>query len=689
MMTDFIFVVVLGISTLIFQLVGMPFVLAFFGKETVRPQWWAWGRVVGWLLVGLTLWLVASLGLSVNTTVGFWTVLAVAGVVGYAVPQFRARERMRFFVRRFLREILQQEVIFTFGFITLGIIRSYQPQVLDLEKFMNAGLMLGYLRSPTLPAQDFWFAGESINYYSFGHFLGSLLLRFWRLPVEVGFNFLPGWVAGLTLVQSWALVQTVLRQFVVPGVRARWPLMVGGLVGALLIVFGGNTHPIWYWLTNGSFTGYWYPEAARFIEYTIHEFPAYSFVVSDVHAHFWDIAVVLLGLGVMWHWLQALLALKGTALKRPWKNSALVVRSLVLGTLLGVMGMINTWDMVVYAMMLSVIGVGVFVWFRKHFQALVFTSLPMASATLVALAPWLLNFTSIVEGVRWVTERSPWWQLVALWTGHVAVALVVLLILAKMGRRSAQRSAGWLWLVVAGVTGIVCVVLPEIIFFKDIYPTYPRANTMFKFTFQAMILFSLLAGWLAGWLADRVSARAAFPARFTPWVLRAALAFFVIGVLSYPFISYPQFYEQFAQQRGWDGLQWLQTSAPADYAAILWLRTQTTGRPTVLEAVGESYTRFGRVSVFSGLPTILGWRAHEWLWRGGFEMPAARTEEVRAIYEQPLGREAAAALARYDVQFIFVGDKEREAYQLDMSGLRRLGEIVFQQANTVIIKRNL
>ena len=118
----------------------------------------------------------------------------------------------------------------------------------------------------------------------------------------------------------------------------------------------------------------------------------------------------------------------------------------------------------------------------------------------------------------------------------------------------------------------------------------------------------------------------------------------------------------------------------------MWLRT-VPDRPVVLEAVGDSYTGFARVSVFSGLPTVMGWRAHEWLWRGGPELARVRSDEVKTVYELPNSFEAQKTLSKYQVRYIFIGSKEREAYQLDMTGLQTLGETVFNQGRVLIIER--
>ena len=57
-----------------------------------------------------------------------------------------------------------------------------------------------------------------------------------------------------------------------------------------------------------------------------------------------------------------------------------------------------------------------------------------------------------------------------------------------------------------------------------------------------------------------------------------------------------------------------------DAAAIRWLNDNVNGQPIVLEASGDSYQDYdNRVSAMTGLPTVLGWYVHEWLWRNDLE----------------------------------------------------------------------
>jgi len=61
----------------------------------------------------------------------------------------------------------------------------------------------------------------------------------------------------------------------------------------------------------------------------------------------------------------------------------------------------------------------------------------------------------------------------------------------------------------------------------------------------------------------------------------------------------------------------------------LWINKNIKGQPTILEAQGDSYTDYGRVSVNTGLPTVMGWTVHEWFWRNSYDIVAPRIEDVK------------------------------------------------------------
>jgi len=59
-----------------------------------------------------------------------------------------------------------------------------------------------------------------------------------------------------------------------------------------------------------------------------------------------------------------------------------------------------------------------------------------------------------------------------------------------------------------------------------------------------------------------------------------------------------------------DGMAYLQQHSPHELAAFEWLNRNVGGIPVLVEAQGPSYQDFSRVTMNTGLPTVLGWDYH-------------------------------------------------------------------------------
>lgn len=681
------------------QVASLGLVMPLIGKH-LPDHGWSLGRITIWLITSLIIWFLAHLGIPLNTNSGTFLLIAlVSGVSGYLF--WRNRKTLMASLKSKLALILTFEILFYTGFVLLAILRSIKPEILDLEKFMDAGFMASYLRSPLLPAPDMWLAGESINYYSFGHFMGSVMLRVWRIKLEYGYNLLLALMMAFTLSMSYMAIVTWIK--IIKPKASLMRTSIGACIGGIWVTFGGNMHTIWYLISNGSWEGYWYASATRFIDRTIHEFPAYSFVVSDIHGHVWDLPIVFtfLSLAALWfsHISRQALYPK-QILRRLSENKLNLVGqvlaspvfglSVVLGVLIGVMSMTNAWDVAIYGLLLVICGALLTLLSFGYIIPLVASACVMGAAMVITALPFLLTFESISEGIAVATENSPLWQLAVLWSGHVFVSFLTLVAAIKAFIRfKSQDKKTLLFMVACIATAWLLILIPELIFVKDIYTGHPRANTMFKLTYQGFILMTLLGGFLVSLTLTteklkRIGKLLAVSS--VAIVFGCSLTFFYFGSRDYFGFDFAHPQESLRKYQGLYGLSWLENESVNDYKALNWLQENIEGQPVMLEAVGESYTTFNRFSAFTGMPSVLGWRVHEWLWRGGFDIPGQRTEEVKQMYEQPLSAQAQEYYNLYNVRYIIVGTKEHEIYQVDPQ-INDLGEVVFRSGETVIIKR--
>ena len=201
---------------------------------------------------------------------------------------------------------------------------------------------------------------------------------------------------------------------------------------------------------------------------------------------------------------------------------------------------------------------------------------------------------------------------------------------------------------------------------------YRRINTMFKLHYQAWLLFAVLGGFAAWYVTSRWD-RHTLAGRIgvTVWT---SLLLIVLGAISYYPLAAITSRAGDAETLDLDGQSHVERNAPAEYAAIQWIRDNTPNDAVIVEAAVvpcpnetngcHSYTDAARISGSTGRPTIIGWIGHERQWRRN-ELHAAlddRLNDVRLIFETTDADEAAALLARYDAAYVVVGPRERSAY---------------------------
>ena len=317
----------------------------------------------------------------------------------------------------------------------------------------------------------------------------------------------------------------------------------------------------------------------------------------------------------------------------------------------------------------------------------------------VVSLPFTLQFDSMFKGVGIAQYHSMIHQLSILWGLPVVLTVMLIgcIVWEKVKVRGGQKMSLYrlmkavsvpdLFVVVMGLCAIGLIAIPEFVYVRDIYENgHARANTMFKLTYQAYILFGLTMGYGIYRLLV-VTRQKIFK------VIAGICLFFLVWTVGYFGKSVNSWFGNVLDPSGYKGLYalgYLETDFPEDVSAITWLKENIEGAPVVLEANGDSYTGFERVSASTGLPTILGWYVHEWLWRNDTEDLNVKSTDIRNIYTSESEEQVRTLLKQYDVSYIFVGSKEQEKYEdaLNNALLQSLGDIVFidEDSGTYIVK---
>jgi uncharacterized membrane protein len=272
-------------------------------------------------------------------------------------------------------------------------------------------------------------------------------------------------------------------------------------------------------------------------------------------------------------------------------------------------------------------------------------------------APFVSEFKSFAQGIELVDHCTPLWQLVLVYGQALGSGAALALIWAATPAwRDAERS----FALILGVGAVLLVAFPEVLRVDDIYGAdHARANTMFKFSFRAQTLLQIVAVTCIAHLAA---------GRRSSLIAAVALALPLLATLSYAEHTPDRI-------RNLDGLRFLGEEA----AMVEFLRDLPLAQgEAILEAAGESYNEAGRASAATGKPTPLGWRNHEWLWRGDLAAPTRRLEDVRAAYSSRDIGSICRLLVRHSVRYVVIGTVERKLYpEMDAEHLRRLGRSIF------------
>lgn len=819
---------------------------------------YAFTRAVGLLLWAYAFWLLASLGILRNDLGGLlFSVLLLIALSGWALRSV-SLEEMADWLRKQRSLVLVVEILFLVAFAFMGLVRAANPEILGTEKPMELAFINAILNSPEFPPHDPWLSGYAISYYYFGYVMVAMLAKLTGTPGGVAFNLGVTLVFALSAVGSYGLVYNLLsfrstrlprRQMESSGRAAQakstflslallgpiFVLLIGNLEGFLEVLHarglfwqstptGELTSPFWKWLDMRELSSppqqpfswtpsryLWWWRASRVVQdydfaenwkEVIDEFPAFSYLLADLHPHVLAMPFAFLAMGLALNlflgggegrlsWLQRGLGERVES----WLSLEINPPVFLLGAVcLGGLAFLNTWDFPFYVALFAGAfalvrmrqvgtgwGVGISEFFRLT-VALVVTGI-------ILYLPFYIGFSSQAGGVLpnlvYPTRGTHLWVMFAplllplfaflyfrwihssglgfLKGGALALSLTLLLwllsilltvgiamlpevnnlflgslsapdygnLLAESLVRRIRSPGGWLTLLillamtlglmlkavgekkieenVEGsralsnresaqdvpqslspnifvllliLLGTLLVLGPEFLYLRDLFGW--RINTIFKFYYQAWLLWAVAAAYASSILL-------LIPRR--PWnlIYRGVLILIMMAGMTYTSLGLWTKTNAFKPAMGFnlDGTAYLLRQSPNEMSAIAWLSAAPAG--VVAEAVGGSYSIYGRVSTLSGQPTVLGWDFHETQWRGSSLLLGTRQNDIQRLYCTRDWNEAQEIINLYNIRYIFLGNLERSDFTPancpgglnDVKFIRNLA-VAFQQGEVTV-----
>jgi len=384
-------------------LATLPLTLAVFGR--LPDGGWILARPVGVLLLAWLSWMLTNLTPLHYSRGTIWLALALVAAVSYGsmlLPGPRRRVAELFSPGRGQwRLVLVSEILFLAFFGLFWIIRWGNPDLWHPwkggEKPMDLAYLNAVIKSTEFPPYDPWFAGGYLNYYYFGQVMVGTLIKLVGIAPAVAYNLVvPAWFA-MTAMGAFSVTYNLYRTRaegrgvggpldvrrigsrailvgllgalfvavlgnlgeihllllkVAQGVLDNFSSTIPGLaglvratVGTFEVLFGGKALPIgldeWYWNASRAIPAGPY-------EAVITEFPFFTFLYADLHAHLIAMPLTFLSLALALTVVQrAALPVRGADNQaRPaWWNLLTHLALLFLWALIiGAMRTTNTWD---------------------------------------------------------------------------------------------------------------------------------------------------------------------------------------------------------------------------------------------------------------------------------------------------------------------------------------------------------
>ena len=571
------------------------------------------------------------------------------------------------------------------------LIRALGPAILGAEKFMDLAFLNSLARYPSMPPGDPWMAGKTINYYYWGYLLAAAEAQISGVAPMVAYNLSVGTFAGFSFAAAACL-----------GLRLSKGRLGVGLAAGAGAVFAGNlagAFDAW----NAPFAAdfdYWHasrvigPEAFK----TINEFPFFTFFHADLHPHLLAFPFFIAAFVVAHRWVEA--GPENGA--RAWPGMLLV--ALTAGTARAA----SLWNMPAMAILLVLYGifwrtrgervpgmrdgvvgglVGGLVFFASLVLFYPYTSsfqlenrglggATMFSGLIEFLGVWGILFAVCALGL-WprtrdssepARRRRDLGLLIAAAASLIAglalrmPAMTTVVFLGLLSAREARKSLYGAEADASGVFAAFLLVLGlgmiggcELVYLKDTYgQDLQRMNTIFKFYHQAWPLIAIGGAVFA--------ARAAAAAGRRRPVQRGVLTACVLLAALWPLNAAVSRLRQKEGPLSLDARGPLARRDAGDAAAIDWLLHNAHAGSVVLEASGDPYSEFARMSSHTGVPTVLGWANHELLWRSNDPEVTNRLARIKLFYTTPDPRVAWDTIRQYGVTHVVVGNMERRLY---------------------------
>lgn len=567
---------------------------------------------------------------------GPWTSSIMLLVVIFSFFRHSQEEFSREAIKNY-RNILNIEILFVVTFFAILSLYAMHPELYWGEKPMDFSLLGFMSRYPDLPPEDPWFAGSRMHYYYWGYFYVANLAKMAGLSSELAYGCGLALSGALLAVSFYGVLSLAVKKY------------SHRLVGSLILLFSGNIASlIYFFFKQGPLDmTYFWSSSRVFSKGAFAEYPSWSFLFADLHAHVlsYPFAICFLTLllyGLRYVWSKFELDKHGAFLG---------VYALSYGLLL----LVNGWDFLIYSLLACLLWILQGLSGRRYLKNWlsfltghllgVLLASPILFSLLGGAKKELLISTVPMNGPRsLLLFFGGWLFIISLCGLHL-----------KLTKRKVDKSMVNLLL-----GSLLVILVAENIIFMD------RINTLFK-------TYTNIYSWLGIVALYSVSALGAIDKRgFTKLTFGISSVIIISQLIGFLLNTFAVVGSRPFAQLGYGlkGGSYLERSSPSDFKVVNWLRKNVKGLPMILEKDSSSFDQLGaRISMHTGLATYLGWHNHVRL-RGATNSEInKRRAQIAYFYGSPDALKVNEQLQNSGVQFVVLGDFERNSF--DSTGIQK------------------
>tara|TARA_Y100001970_G_scaffold42421_1_gene52880 strand:+ start:15943 stop:18288 length:2346 start_codon:yes stop_codon:yes gene_type:complete len=761
----------------IYLLGFFSFVLFFRHLTILKDRGWFISKIIGLLLISTFVWLICTFTPIPNLSYTWRYVFIIFISIGILrLINYEIRKEIINFIISNNKQIILLEFLFLLVFFIFLLLRIYDNNAIGTERPMDSMMLNSVFNSYHTPPIDLWMSGNKLSYYYFGYWIfagfHSIIFTDTNNLYNLSFVLIPAlsFISAVSFALSFIHISkknqiSFFKPFYLIIITPIFLIFSSNFYGAVLLLDKLNIVPLsllnwlngdkhlsiskyeyfipqdfwWWWKSSRIINSY---KNNQSVDFTINEFPFFSFLLGDLHPHMISIPFFITTLLLFTSYFVSSKYLYLTR-KRP-KISYIFTILLIL--FIGSTGFINMWNLSFFVLFTFIL-IYFHIVINKFRIKLLLTSKFLLEITLVWVFGILIfsNFYFITSdsnisypfiSINEITTRPI--HLIYVWVIPFAIIIPLLYYLfreninIKSNIVFLNKKSNLILVIMFTITSLLWAVINLLIseqtmaqlllslmfFYIFFFPVLFIINnlilkTIYKNELQRLSYYLLLfTCFILLYLSELFYLKDIFDNRmntifkfhYQVWIVFSITSGITLKLLlsynmkhiskiilsfSFTILLISNIY--FVTSSFLTKINEASNSTPNlssinhlkndsyKYELIRYLKENSNYNDVLIEFVGQSYTKDNQISAETRVPTILGWIGHQLQWRSNNQEIFDRESDIETFYMTENSEEIKNIINKYSITMIILGPNEIEKYNIiNLDKFLQFSEIIYE-----------